>query len=238
MIIVPETLHYLDYFAGGVPAGTIFFSQVQSLREAVRAQGEPAEISETVVEVCLIGLVGYFEAFVKDHFASLINICPSLLQNLKAKNRPLDVDALEIALDPLSSSRLGFLVAERYDFGSARAINSLYGDLVARSLFSADEANRFARLLDDRNLLVHHGGIFTSRYAGQRFAQRDLGGRVFYDSLVVDSATFCDAADFLESIAEKATTSTRTALASFMTQRGIEPSSELQKAIDGLVWKI
>ena len=91
-----EPVHYLEYFAGGVPAGAIFFSQVESLRDAVLAQGEPAEISETVIEACLIGLVAYFEAFAKNHFASLINICPILLENLKAKGRPLDVDGLEI----------------------------------------------------------------------------------------------------------------------------------------------
>lgn len=119
-LLTRESLSYLDYFAGGVPAGAILFSQVESLRDAVRAQGEPAEISETIVEACLIGLVAYFEAFTKNHFASLINICPTLLENLKAKDRPLSVDALDIAIDPLSHSRLGVLVAERYDFGTAR----------------------------------------------------------------------------------------------------------------------
>jgi hypothetical protein len=34
---------------------------------------------DRLVEVCLIGLASYFEAFCKNQFASIINICPQTL---------------------------------------------------------------------------------------------------------------------------------------------------------------
>ncbi len=57
--------------------------------------------------------------------------------------------------------RLGSLVAEQFDFGAAKKINGLFLDLVAISPFSKDEEVRYTQLLNDRNLLVHHGGIVT-----------------------------------------------------------------------------
>jgi hypothetical protein len=65
----------------------------------------------------------------------------------------------------------GTLISEEYDFGSAKEINGLYQDLLRITPFSANEAKKYSHFLSDRNLLVHHRGVFSYNYASQRFAR-------------------------------------------------------------------
>ena len=62
-------------------------------------------------------------------------------------------------------------IAEQFDFGSARAINGIFLDLIGISPFSKAEASKYDQLLNDRNLLVHHAGIYTVRYASQKLSR-------------------------------------------------------------------
>ncbi len=121
----------IDYFVGGEPAGTVFTMKVTDLHEIVERTAWPG-LSFRVTEVCFIGLVAYFEAFCKDHFASLINICPELLEPFKARgNHDVTVDSIHllgVGEDP--TRKLGSLLSEKYDFGTARRVNSLYSDLI------------------------------------------------------------------------------------------------------------
>ena len=73
--------NYLDYFSGGVPAGVIFMLDIEKLRNIADTLEEKEGHLSTITEVCFIGLVAYFEAFCKNHFASLLNICPELIMN-------------------------------------------------------------------------------------------------------------------------------------------------------------
>lgn len=222
-----------------MPAGASFFGNLTHLREAAAGSQRREEGLNPIAEICLIGLLAYFEAFCKNHFASLINICPSLIENLKRRGREVTIDASHIlAFECFTTNCLGFLIAERYDFGTAKSINTHYLDLLNRTPMSVDEAARFDRLVDDRNLLVHHGGVYTARYAGQRFVKQGIHGRVFYDSLVITEAAFLTAADFLEAIATKTTESTREALLQFLQEQGLECSAETHKAIDTLIWRL
>ncbi len=110
---------YLDFYPGGVPPNGYFQIRVTELRDHAGNAPRPPDALDTVAEICLIGLVAYFEAFLRDQFASLVNIYPPLLNRLKAKDRDLSVDAtalLKLKGSPTHS--LGFLLAERYDFGS------------------------------------------------------------------------------------------------------------------------
>jgi hypothetical protein len=68
-----------DYFVGGQPAGILFTIKADDLHEIVKRTAWPG-LSHRVTEVCFIGLVAHFQAYCKDHFASLINICPQLLE--------------------------------------------------------------------------------------------------------------------------------------------------------------
>jgi hypothetical protein len=234
-----DTVLCLDHFAGGVPAGAIFLGNLKNLREMAAGSQRRYEGINPVAEVCLIGLLAYFEAFCKNHFGSLINICPSLIDNLKRRGLEVTVDASHIlAFERFTTNCLGFLIAERCDFGTAKSINNHYQDLLNRTPMSVDEVARFDRLVDDRNLLVHHGGLYTARYAGQRFLKKEIQGRVFYDSLVITEAAFLSAAEFLEAIATKTMETTRQALLQFVQEQGLECSAETDKAINALTWSL
>ena len=64
-----------------------------------------------VHELCFIGLLSYFEAFCKDHFASLINLEPSLVSNLKSSGHNVDLEATRVLLYAKDlNSRIGFLL--------------------------------------------------------------------------------------------------------------------------------
>ena len=131
-----------------------------------------------------------------------------------------------------------FLLAERYEFGTPKAVNSLYGDLLLVTPFSSDEKEQYERLLANRNLLVHHGGIYTGRYAGQTFKRRRIGQRVFFDSLVLQRKDVRAAARFLEGIANKTSTATHAALIKYMKENKISSNAGKKLAIGALLWGV
>ena len=193
----------LDFFAGGVPAGAIFQLSAQEIRKLLAAKPETA-LGRTLEEICFIGLISFFEAFCRDCFASMINICPKLLERLKSKSYDVNIDSLA-ALEMYNALRynVGFLIAERFDFGNARKINALYSALIGITPFSKGEMKVFDTILSDRNLLVHYGGIYTHSYFRQQIGLASDKTRPFMDSLTVDQAYFMSRFDFLYEIAKK-----------------------------------
>ena len=115
----------LHYFAGGVPAATMFNIDLLSLQESMRQYEDghppPSPLARTP-EICCIALTGFFEAFCKNNFASILNICPNLVKRLVEQHQTI-IDAKDLlqfgAYEPY---KLGFLLAEHNDFGSARKI--------------------------------------------------------------------------------------------------------------------
>lgn len=234
---VKHEFTFPEYFPGSVPSGLIFAGNVADLRTIV-AGSQSKKMPNPIAEVSLIGLLAHFEAFCKGHFASIINICPELIRQLAMNGRDTRVDASQLMLVGAFSARhLGFLIAESYDFGTAKGINRLYLDLLKCSPFSSKEILRFDRMIDDRNLLVHHGGIFTAKYAGQRIAKHQVRGKVYVDSLVVTENDFMDAANFLLQVTSKTTKATGLALKGFMESNGIEISETVDDAIDAMTWE-
>jgi hypothetical protein len=228
-----------DYFAGAVPAGVIFDMQVHDMRSVARMRPPASDLRDTpFAELCLIGLVAYFEGFCKNHFASIINICPQLLRELQTRGRDISVSAFHLldAGEPILP-KLGYLVSEGYDFGTAKAINGIYCDLLRVTPFSKNEMARFSEILDDRNLIVHHGGIFGPRYARERFIKRETGmSRLFLDSLVVTTDQLETAAAFLHSISMKVRTSTESALTSYVREHRLKLSRGARDAVEALAW--
>lgn len=139
-----------------------------------------------------------------------------------------------MAFDDDPRARLGFLLAERYELGTTKSINSLYTDLLLVTPFSKDEAITFDRILNDRNLLVHHGGIYTSRYAGQTFVRRRAGQRIFFNSLVIRRHKVRSVASFFTSVAKKTLAASHKALSEFIATNKVRPSAIQQKAIAAL----
>jgi len=65
---------------------------VEQIQRLLAGKGRGATRS-CLEEICFIGLVSYFEAFCRDCFASLINICQTaLLSDLPSKDYNISID--------------------------------------------------------------------------------------------------------------------------------------------------
>jgi len=231
---------WLEYFSGGVPTGEYFRMTLADLREIGGMEdpnGDWSGISR-VLQLCFIGLMSYFEAFCKDHFASLLNIEPTLVADLRARGQDVSVDANHVVLfgDDIGA-RIGFVLAEKYDFGAAKKINALFRALLKITPFSRDEARKYDQLLHDRNLLVHHGGTYTLKYLEQsRAIPEALRTSAFFNSRRLPRSEVLSAIDFIEGIARKLLVASHGALTEYGQKSGSQYSTARQKALAALLW--
>jgi len=228
-----EIKNSLDYFNGGVPALGYFEMQADNLAGLVRStkKGKLSRLNQ-VAEVALIGLCAYFESFCKAHFASLINICSEILRNFVERRKNATITLRHVvAIRGEVTTKLGNLISEEYDFGSAKEINGLYQDLLRITPFSANEAKKYSRFLSDRNLLVHHGGVFTYNYSSQRFTNRTAPGLPHWDSLVIGQKEFDHWNFFMVGMATKIATTSQSALEGFVARENLTTTPEQTKAI-------
>jgi hypothetical protein len=234
--MVQRATNWDEFFAGAVPPFAIFETEVDGLRQIVSRNDTDQDPLSSAPMVCLIALVAHFEGFCKNQFAALVNICPQLLRDFSARGRNVEISATHILdVDHPVSAKLGFLVADRFDFGTPKTINALYTDLLQVTPFGKKEAARFAQILDDRNVLVHHDGILGPRYSKERFIRREAGrNRLFMDSLVVTSSQFEEAASLLLGIGRKTAAATKRALSTYVRSKGIRVSRGAKTAIDFL----
>jgi hypothetical protein len=118
----------LDYFAGGVPALAVFTGAVEDLIRILDLNGD-SSIKPRFNELCFVGAVSYFEAFCKDHFASILNIVPQLISKLSQAGIETRIDPMQI-LEARSGLRtqIGFLVTERMDLGTPDASSLVVND--------------------------------------------------------------------------------------------------------------
>ncbi len=227
---------WLDLFSGGVPTAPYFFYQLGELEKIYSAQEDHIS-SNQLNGLCVIGLVAYFEAFCKDHFASIINIEPSILKNLSRKGQDITLDPIKVLEfgDNLTHN-IGFLVSEKYDFGTAQKINALYKSLLLVTPFSKDKMQTYGNLLRDRNLLVHHGGTFTSSYIEQhKDALLINEKRPFFDSLVISKIYIDEQFNFIKQISKTMLKATHTSLVEYLDNNGIQLSEWKQRALDSFL---
>lgn len=227
---------YFSYFSGYVPPGIIF--QV-SADDIVRIAERSCEDEySTVNSLCLIGLSSYFEAFAKDHLASVLSLAPELIETLQAAGHPTDIpaeEALEFR-DDLQYT-VGFLIAQRLDFGSAKKINAFFTALLKITPFGKKDMASYERLLRDRNLLVHHGGTYTTKYIRQAYGE--IPGerrRAHVDSLEITTQRIAEDASFLKRIARNLIDSSADSLDSFLKQERGEFSEETSKTLHAMKW--
>jgi len=174
----------LEHFAGGVPAKVIYELNTKELGKIIEFSSSDDNTKKKAIEVCFIALVSYFEAFMKDHFASLINISPLILEDLNKNGQDVKINSSDLLLlDNNHINKIGFLIAEKYDFGTANKINALYMSLIQTSPFSKEQKGKFDKLLNDRNLIVHHGGIYSLAYSKQKHSDLDVSSNAFWNSL-------------------------------------------------------
>jgi hypothetical protein len=225
-------LHAFEYFAAGVPPGEYFGMTLDELRQLSESERELSDDDglSRLQELCFVGLFSYFEAFCKDHFAALINIEPSLVQNLVNAGQEVKVDARDVVASGRDvGTRLGFALAVSREFGTAKGINSQYGALLGVTPLSGDEIKAFNQLLSDRHLLVHHGGVMTRSYLEQH--RERASGEAFFDSCVVRKKDVRSAIDFIESVALKICTETHTRLVAYFRELGMQCSGQRGRAV-------
>jgi hypothetical protein len=221
----------LEYFVAGLPPLLFFEHNLDELDGILGKHHLGDAPLDALSALGLIGLAAYFEAFCKDLFAALVNICPELLDQ-SARFRDCAFTLAEVRhLIEGSQHRTGSILSEHYDWGSAHSVNGLFCDLLRVSPFSKDEAKRYGEFLGDRNLLVHHGGVYTFKYAGQKFAKKDLRRTVHWQSLTVRKVDVSTWVECLHDIAKKASLATHKALAQFVNANDVELGKERTRAL-------
>jgi len=220
----------LEYFVAGVPPFQLFKLYVEDLEKLLKkSTGEPP--LDHLAEICLIGLAAYCEAFFKDLFAAMINICPQLLEGFVLRRDCTFTLAEVLHLVEGSKHRIGSVLSEHYDWGSAQSVNGLFFDLLKVSPFSKDEAKKYAEFLRDRNLLVHHGGVYTFKYAGQKFSKQLLKRMAHWQSLTVRKGDVLRWSKFFHDIAKKTSSATHTALGVFVNNSSVRLGKERESAL-------
>ncbi len=209
-----------EHFVGGISPLWMFDYQLQGLFSVVelaraRSREEPhlyGDVLRRAAEVALIGALGFFEAFCKHQFAALLTLHAPLLVDFanRRQEASLRLSALASAAGELDV-KIGFIVAESYDFGSAKQINGLFRDLLECSPLPKDEGDELDAILRKRHLIVHHGGIVTTESARAK-APVLPSGQAFRDVVGVEPDEYHDIADFLRLSAVKVAVCTVQAL--------------------------
>lgn len=226
--------HSSDYFLGWVPAGINFEIDYTEIMGIINSVEEEA-IIPSLNQVCFIGLVSFTEAFFKNYFASLINIYNPLALKLARNHRNINIDVADIInLGEGLSAKLGSLISEQFDFGTAANINSLYRNLLNITPFSKDEIVKYNEILRDRNLLVHHGGIYTNKYLRQKSNNSNETLRLYADSIVITKEQYIEFAEFILSVVHKTISASKSSLLRVIKEDGITITEIQQEAIDQL----
>jgi hypothetical protein len=201
------------YLVGGIPPFLLFETEYHSLFHLVECHKNDRIYNSInpATKAAHISLIAHFEAFCKHQFAALVNIWPALLADFAAR-RP----QASLALSDLATffgnvrEKIGFLLAEQYDFGSAKAVNGLFRDLLNVTPFSGNEAEIFDSILMKRHLLVHHAGYYTLQHLKKHAIPREIVSRAFKDCVVVDTDDYHQMGDFLFEMAMKVARTTVT----------------------------
>jgi hypothetical protein len=227
---------WLDFFAGGVPTPRYFQMTLEDVDGIAQACPPSGGINRQL-ELCYVGLHCYFEAFLKDHFASILNIMPELLIRLREHSIDTSVDAVRVHLlaDRLRT-RLGFLVAEKLDFGTPRKINANFAALLQITPIGKQEAERLEQTLSIRNQIVHHGGTITSRFAEQILKDSRLMDVAFWESITLTHEMYDNTSRLISNLAQKVAVSSLKAAKEYAEKNSIVLSTPRMKALEAFAW--
>jgi len=233
-----EEVTGLDYFIAGVPPYALFkldFEELQNMVMTVNTYDKM--IVNKIPEVSYIGLVAYFEAYCKHLFAACINIYPDILFKFCTKRGNPTVAVIDVLrLQDKLEYRLGSLISEGYDFGTPKGLNSLFNDLLGITPLTKKECEKYSKILNDRNLIVHHAGVHTFRYHGQKFKVQNIADLVHWHSIAIDNKTYLAHAQFIQGVAIKMTKACHTALKKEVEEQGTSLSEEQHRALNYLLW--
>jgi len=236
----PVDCDCLEVFPGAVPGWLCFGGQVESIRalfdSALFPEAEKYRYEE-LAELSYIGLVAYFEGFVKYHFASVINICPRLLTEFAKKRPDVSIPLLELASLEDVHKHIGFVIAELFSFGSPKEINGLFRDLLSKTPFSEKERRRYDQILQDRHQIVHSASLYTSKYLRTTSNKiPENGSAAYVYGIVIEPERLLDDAKFLLSISKKITTSSYEFLKTTELWASKEEMEMMSKHVNWLQW--
>ncbi|RPJ79117.1 MAG: hypothetical protein EHM20_02240 [Alphaproteobacteria bacterium] len=159
---------------------------------------------QRTVEISFIGLISYFEAFLKGLFSIAINLLPDSIENLRRDKHNTNVDAYFVAKYVLDKNiPLGTLLTENFDFGTAQKANSLFCSLLKLTPFSKDDARMYNEVLQNRNLIVHHGAAATFSHAEDFNSSSNYHVISIGEGLTLDAIDYFEAAKLIGEIAIK-----------------------------------
>lgn len=244
-----EEWHPLECFHAGLPPFSLFIMNADDTYEVVRAfdaqkdipadQRDEVRTLNTAAELGVMGLIAHFEAFCRHLFAALANAAPPLLTNLSERRHQTAVPLRDLLpFGPNISANLGFVVAEHFDFGSAKNINRLFEDLVDFTPINRDEGAQLDDIVFDRNLLTHHGGVYSMTYAHERKTVRTERGGVYFDSLVITAGDFFRHDAFIVDLCRKMSLSAPDAVNRFLAKKDIGDSYPLFDLSNYLTWSV
>ena len=217
----------IDPFNSGVPPSLLYRTEVEQLDELVNDSVDVdyglEGISNKAAEVCLIGLASYFEAFCKNQFAAIVNMCPAILEQFCRNRKEVKIDLTSVvAVLPRLDESLGFILSEQYDFGSAKTMNALFHDLLGVTPLTANDVKKYSRFLADRNLLVHHGGVYTYKYVRHTLQGSRERRAPYFDSIVVSKDVYLEWSQFITELAKKIADSTYRGLRDYAARYDLE----------------
>ena len=226
------------YFVGLTPPFLLFEKEYHSLDYVVENHNNDRYYKDhnPACQVAFIGILSYFEAFCKHQFAAAINIFPELAFSFSEKRKNLKIDlSTIISLRENTFENLGFILAEKYDFGSASSINSNFRDLLLITPFSKKRTKIFEEIIYKRNLFVHHAGFYTLQSLNTlKIDVSEQEAKAFVDNVSINMSIYQEYADFLFKTALAITRETIKALKSLEEFKPLDQNSSKFKAIEEL----
>lgn len=225
-----------DFFAGAVPPGLIFQLETDDLLEIVESRSSQSSWTG-LSRLAIIGLVASFEAFCRGLFSAAINIDPNLVHGLsKAQyDTSVKLESLLI-LDVPTTHRLGFFLGERLNLNEPKKVNAAFCAILKVSPMSKEDMKHLNRLLEERHLLVHHGGLITSRYHASKLRRREISDRLHVDTLEISKDEVRKHVKRLRTLAHKMVTT----VARAMRERSKLPESNFlpvqREAVEMIEW--
>lgn len=227
------------FFVGRISPFLLFEMEFHSLFYIVERHKDDRFYKEVnpAAQAAFISLHSYFEAFCKHQFAAIVNIFPSLVHSFASKRGEPKLEFSTImSFSGSIENSIGFILAESYDFGTAKSVNGLFRDLLKISPFSRDEERKFNSISSNRNLLVHHGGYYTFEYSRNNATTSATKGlSAFYDAVKIDTSEYSMLSDFLLEMAVKITSQSVKAVMALPEYIALDDSHEKKLAVQEML---
>lgn len=226
------------YLVGKTSPFLLFEKEYHSLDYVVESHENDRYYKENnpACQVAFIGILAYFEAFCKHQFAAIINIFPELAIDFSDKRKNLQIDlATVISFQESTFENLGFILSEKYDFGSASSINNNLKDLLLITPFSKKQALFFEKIVHKRNLLVHHAGYYTLQsLKDSKINSSERRTKAFKENVRIDLSVYQEYADFFFQMALKITRETVDAIKKLKMYKSLDLYSTKFKIVEEL----